>query len=57
MSINGSEVTYRAGVLREGEEHKISEVKKDYGNSSLAKATAIIKIAGKIDKEYYSTAA
>jgi hypothetical protein len=32
-------------------------MKKDYGNISLAKATAIIKIAGKIDKGYYSATA
>jgi predicted transcriptional regulator len=46
--INESDVTYRAGVLRGDEEHKIIEVTKDYENNTLAKATVITKIANKI---------
>ena len=39
------------------EEHKVIEVGKDYGSGILAKAAAIKKIAGKIDKGYFSTTA
>jgi ribosomal protein S8E len=57
VTISDAEVTYRAGVLRSGEEHKIIEVTKNYESNTLAKATVITKIAVKIEKGYYSTTA
>lgn len=55
--INDADVTYRAGVLRGEEEHKIKEVSKNYDTNTVAKATVITKIAGKIQKGYFSTSA
>lgn len=57
VTISDADVTYRAGVLRGEEEHKIKEVSKNYDTNTLAKATIITKIAGKIQKGYYSTTA
>ncbi len=48
VKIDDADVTYRAGVLRGEEEHKILEVIKNYESGSLAKATVITKIALKI---------
>jgi predicted DNA-binding WGR domain protein len=53
--IEDAEVTYRAGVRRGEEEHKIKEVNKLYDSNTLARATVMTKIAGKIDKGYFST--
>ena len=57
MEVKDNNVFYRAGVLRNGGEFKIIEVNKSYESLTLARATAITKIAEKINKGYYSETA
>ena len=57
VTIHDNEVTYRVGVLRGEEEHKIKDVIINYDNHTLAKATVIMRIAEKLDKGYLSTTA